>query len=160
MAKAFRPCTHLLRFLAMAATIAATSIMATCHETTTFFGVTIKAEFYQSPSFTFFVVANAIAGAYSLLALFVPPGGLISRWVVVLDVITAMLLTAAMAAAAAISHVGKKGNEHAGWLPICDEVPKYCNQVMGALISGAIGLLLYTIIVIHTITNAVNPLFP
>lgn len=71
-----------------------------------------------------------------------------------------MLLTAAVAAAGAISQVGKKGNEHAGWLPICDEVSKYCNHIMGALISGFIGLLLYTILVIHTITTELNPLLP
>ncbi|KAI0492272.1 hypothetical protein KFK09_026541 [Dendrobium nobile] len=86
--------------------------------------------------------------------------GLISRWFAVFDVIIAMLLTGAMASAGSISQVGKKGNVHAGWLPICDEVSKYCNQIMAALISGFIGLFLYTIIVLHTITTELNPLLP
>ncbi|XP_020698441.1 CASP-like protein 1C1 [Dendrobium catenatum] len=157
MAKASRACALLLRFLAMAATISAAAIMATSHETTNIFSITIKAEFYQIPSFTFFVIANSISAAYSLIALFLLPAGLISRW---FAVIIAMLLTGAMASAGSISQVGKKGNVHAGWLPICDEVSKYCNQIMEALISGFIGLLLHTIIVLHTITTELNPLLP
>ncbi|KAL0906153.1 hypothetical protein M5K25_024622 [Dendrobium thyrsiflorum] len=160
MAKDSRAYTLLLRLLAMAATISAAVVMATSHETTTIFSITIKAEFYQIPSFTFFVIANSISAAYSLLTLFLPPAGLMSRWLVVFDVMIAMLLTGALASAGSISQVGKKGNVHAGWLPICDEVSKYCNQVMAALISGFIGLLLYTIIVLHTITTELNPLLP
>ncbi|PKA59077.1 CASP-like protein [Apostasia shenzhenica] len=143
----------LLRFMAMAAAISAAVVMGTSHETITFFSVTLKAEFYYIPSFTFFLIAYAIAAGYSLLALFVPTTGLLSRWVVIFDMLVAMLLTAAVAAAGAISHLGKKGNEHAGWLPICKQVPKYCNHVMGALISGAIALLLYAMIVLHTIST-------
>ncbi|KAK8913911.1 hypothetical protein KSP39_PZI024211 [Platanthera zijinensis] len=151
MAKIARPYTLLLRILAMAAAISAAVVMATGRQTTTFFNLTLKAEFSQTPSFIFFVIAYAIASLYSLLALFIQPTSLFSRWVGVFDVIISMLMTAAMGAAVAIAQVGKKGNKHAGWLPICEEVSKYCNQIMGALISGTVGLLLHNIIVFHTI---------
>ncbi|KAI0488154.1 CASP-like protein 1C1 [Dendrobium catenatum] len=158
MAKAYRICTILLRLMAMAAVIAAAVVMATSHETTTYFNLTLKADFTQTPSFKFFLIANCIAALYSLLALFASWTFIPPRWVMVFDVMIAMLLTSAMAAALAIAQIGKKGNQHAGWLPICDQVPKYCNHVMGALISGFVGLLFYTIIVFYTISTELNPL--
>ncbi|XP_020581638.1 CASP-like protein 1C1 [Phalaenopsis equestris] len=160
MVKIYRACTILLRLMAMAAVITAAVVMATSRETTTYFNLTLKADFTQTPSFKFFLVANCIAALYSIFALFAPSAGLVSRWVIVFDVTIAMLLTSAMAAALAIAQVGKKGNVHAGWLPICDQVPKYCNHVMGALISGFVGLLFYTLIVFYTISTELNPLLP
>ncbi|KAG0499196.1 hypothetical protein HPP92_003496 [Vanilla planifolia] len=160
MAKTPRACILVLRLLSMAAAVSAAVVMATSHQTTSFFNIAIKAEFYHSPSFTFFLAANAVAGVYSLFPLLAPRAGLGSRWVVVLDVVVAMLLTAAVAAAGAISEVGKKGNEHAGWLPICGQVSKYCHHVMGALICGFVGLLCHTTVVLHTISTELDPLLP
>nr|GMD60601.1 uncharacterized protein LOC109189836 [Ipomoea batatas] len=36
----------------------------------------------------------------------------------------------------ALGQLGEKGNSHAGWLPICGQVPKFCDHVGGAMIPG------------------------
>lgn len=68
-----------------------------------------------------------------------------------------MLLVSSISAALAIAHVGKKGNSHAGWLPICGQVPKYCDQVTGALAAGFVGLITYTILLLYAIHTVLNP---
>ncbi|CAL9107180.1 unnamed protein product [Musa acuminata var. zebrina] len=150
----------LLRLLAAAATLCATVIMATSHDSTTLFGLTLDAKFQYTPSFKFFVVANAIGCGYSLVVLFVPPTSSLSRLVTVLDVMVAMLLTAAIAAAGALAQLGKRGNSHAGWLPTCGQIPSFCHHVMGALICALVGVVAYLLLLLHTIHTVLTPLFP
>ncbi|KAJ6833831.1 CASP-like protein 1C2 [Iris pallida] len=146
-----RACTLLFRLLALAATATATIVMATSHEKTTFFNIQIEAKFQHTPAFKFFAIANAIGALYSLIILFVPPVTSYSRLVLASDMVITMLLTAAVAAAGAVGQVGKKGNEHAGWLPICGQIPKFCDQVMGSLVCGFIAVLVYLVLLFHTI---------
>ncbi|XP_010916001.1 CASP-like protein 1C1 [Elaeis guineensis] len=160
MAKASRACVFLLRLLAAAATVSAAVVMATSHESTTLFGLTLEAKFQYTPSFKFFVIANAIGCGYSLLVLLIPPTSSLSRFVVMLDVIIAMLLTAAISAAGAISEVGKKGNSHSGWLPICGQIPKFCDHVKGAMICAFCGVVIYLVILLHSIHTVIGPLLP
>ena len=61
------------------------------------------------------------------------------------------LLSSSVSAAMAIAHVGKKGNSQAGWLPICGQVRKFCNQVTGALIAGFIAAIIYLVLLLYTL---------
>ncbi|KAF8643724.1 hypothetical protein HU200_066790 [Digitaria exilis] len=90
------------------------------------------------------VVANILVCAYSLLVLAVPPASPAARFVLMADVMAGMVLTDAVAAAGAISDLGKNGNDHAGWLPICGLVHTFCDHVRpgGALISGFVAVIL------------------
>lgn len=72
--------------------------------------------------------------------------------------VVTMLLTAAVSAAAAIGYVGKKGNSHTGWLPVCNQFPKFCNHVTGALVLGFCGVLVYMFILLSAIHMVLNPL--
>lgn len=69
-----------------------------------------------------------------------------------------MLLTAGISAAAAIAYVGKKGNSHSGWLPVCNQFPKFCNHVTAALALGFCGALVYMFILLSAIHTVLNPL--
>lgn len=69
-----------------------------------------------------------------------------------------MLLSSSISAAFAVAQVGKNGNSYAGWLPICGQVPKYCDQVKGALIAGFIGLILYALLLLYAIHSVLDPL--
>ncbi|WOL02214.1 CASP-like protein 1C1 [Canna indica] len=160
MAKSSRLFSVLLRLLAAAATLCAAIVMATSHDSTTVFGLTFDAKFQYTPSLKFFVIANAIGCFYSLLVLFIPSGSSLWRFVIVFDVILALLLTAATAAAGALAELGKKGNSHAGWMPICNQVPGFCDHVMGSLICGLVGVVAYLLILLHTIHTVMSPLFP
>ncbi|GFZ06220.1 glucan synthase-like 1 [Actinidia rufa] len=61
-----------------------------------------------------------------------------------------------ISAALAIGYVGKKGNTHAGWLPICGQVPKFCDRVTGALISGFIAAIIYFLLLLYSLHNVIN----
>lgn len=69
-----------------------------------------------------------------------------------------MLLVSGISAALAIAQVAKKGNSYAAWLPICGSVPKFCDQMTGALISGFIGVIIYMILLLHSIHSVLDPL--
>jgi uncharacterized protein (TIGR01569 family) len=69
-----------------------------------------------------------------------------------------MLLTGAVAATGAIADVGKNGNEHAGWLPICAQVRAYCGHVAGALISGLVALAVYFLIIMYSLHAVAEPM--
>ncbi|KAJ1262456.1 hypothetical protein BS78_09G109100 [Paspalum vaginatum] len=158
MAKLYQLVSVVLRLAAAGAAAPAAIIMVTSHETTSLFGIEMEAKYSYTPSFVFFVVAFAVAFAYSLLVLVVRLGTTASRLVLLTDVIIGMLLTGAVAATGAISDVGKNGNTHAGWLPICGQVQAYCNHVMGALIAGFVSLVVYFLIIMYSLHGVAQPL--
>ncbi|KAF9661756.1 hypothetical protein SADUNF_Sadunf19G0101600 [Salix dunnii] len=159
MIKPKRLLSLLLRFIAFGATLAAVILMATSHEKGTFFAVSYEAKYTDTPAFKYFVIANAIVTVYGFLVLFLPPGSPIWRLVLALDLVFIMLLISSISAAMAIAQVGKNGNPRAAWLPVCDQVTKFCNQVTGALVAGFIALITYIILLLHSIYNFLNPLF-
>ncbi|OWM78648.1 CASP-like protein 1C1 [Punica granatum] len=148
----------LLRVLALGAAVSATIVMATSHERANFFTASFEAEYSDTPAFKYFVIVNAVVSAYSLIALFVPWGSLLRRLLVTLDLLVTMLLTSSISAALAIAQVGKKGNSHAGWLPICGQVPKYCDHVTGALAAGFAAVIIYTILLMFSVHSVLNDL--
>ncbi|XP_034702444.1 CASP-like protein 1C2 [Vitis riparia] len=146
-----RICSLVLRLLAFGATLSAAIVMATSHERTTYFSVSVEAKYSHTPAFKYFVIANAIGSAYSFLLLFLPSHGSLWPLVIASDVVITMFLTSSISAALSIAYVGKKGNSYAGWLPICDQVPNYCHHVSGALAAGFIGVVLYMVLLQYSI---------
>ncbi|XP_068322465.1 CASP-like protein 1C2 [Pyrus communis] len=151
--------TFVLRLLALAATVSATIVMVTSHDSTRVLNLTFKAKFSDSSTFMYFVIVEAIVSGYNLIILLLSSKGSLWRIVVILDVVAALLLTSSMSAALAIGQVAKKGNTHAGWLPICGQVSKFCNHVNGALVAGILAAIFYYVLNLFTLYNALNPLF-
>ncbi|KAL7000398.1 hypothetical protein U1Q18_001547 [Sarracenia purpurea var. burkii] len=134
--------------------------MATSHEKASLFAVTFEAKYSHTPAFKYFLISNVVGSVYSFLVLFVPAQSLLWRFVAALDVIVTMLLTSGTSAALAIAYVGKKGNSHAGWLPICGQVEKYCHHVAGALAAGFVGATVYLIILLYYVQTLLHyPIF-
>ncbi|XP_044466464.1 CASP-like protein 1C1 [Mangifera indica] len=158
MAKTRRIFTLLLRLIAFAATLSATIVMASSHDTTTFLAVKFEVKYSDTPAFKYFVIANSIVSVYSFLVLFLPSESLLWHLVFALDMVFTLLLSSSISAALAIAQVGKKGNFSAGWLPVCGQVPKYCHQVTGALVAGFIGLIFYLLLLLCSIHSLLNPL--
>ncbi|KAB1201048.1 hypothetical protein CJ030_MR0G005163 [Morella rubra] len=158
MTKGWRIFTSSLRLLALVATLTATIIMVTSHDSAEVLNLTFKAKYSNESAFKYFVIAEAVASGYSLIALFVSSKSLLWRLVVILDVIITILLTSSVSAALAIAHVGKKGNSHAGWLPICGQVPKFCNQVTGSLIAAFIAAIVYLVLILYSLRTVLSPL--
>ncbi|XP_048141591.1 CASP-like protein 1C3 [Rhodamnia argentea] len=137
-----------LRLLAVGSTAAAIGIMVTSHATAKVLNLSFDARYNNTPAFVYFVVAEAVAGGYSLVSLFLSSKSLFWRAVMMMDVVIAMLPSSSIFATVAIGRVGKKGNNHAGWLPICGQVPKFCDRVIGALIVGFVAAAIYLVLLL------------
>ncbi|KAH1089387.1 hypothetical protein J1N35_016644 [Gossypium stocksii] len=158
MAETKRIFTFLLRFIAFCTTLSAVIIMVSSRERATVLVFSFDAKYSDTPAFKYFVIVNTIVSIYGFLVLFLPSKSLLWRLVVALDAVFTILLTSSISAALAIAYVGEKGNPIAGWLPICDQVTKYCNQVKGALIVGFISVVLYMLLFLYSLHTVLNPL--
>ncbi|GLT79444.1 hypothetical protein SLA2020_509330 [Shorea laevis] len=132
-----------LRILTIGTTMAATWLMMTSKEIAIVYGLPFEAKYSYISALKFFSYANAIAcgfTAVSLLFLFIfGRKGLTPSWFFILflhDLCIFSLVLSGVAAATAIGLVGQYGNSHAGWMPICDNMSKFCKRVT---ISSAFG---------------------
>lgn len=57
-------------------------------------------------------------------------------------------------AASAIAQVGKYGNNHAGWMPICDNFGKFCHKVMASLILSLLSTICYLLLTVISANKA------
>ncbi|XP_066357436.1 CASP-like protein 1B1 [Miscanthus floridulus] len=107
---------------------------------------TFTAKFRDTPAFVYFVIANAIAAAYNLVVLLVRRLILRRRMVGLvvhmLDMVIMALLATGTATAAALAELGKNGNVHARWNPICDRFGSFCSHGGVALASSFTGVAL------------------
>ncbi|KAL3522268.1 hypothetical protein ACH5RR_015102 [Cinchona calisaya] len=156
MTLAMRVPIFLLRLLALGAAVTATVIMISARDTAQVFNMSFEAKYTNSPTFKYFVIINAIASGYSLIVLFCPSKTSLLRFLLVLDMIVTLLLDSSISACLAIGQVGKNGNAHTGWLPICNQVPKFCDHVTGALIAGFVASLAYFVILLCSLHNIFN----
>lgn len=67
-----------------------------------------------------------------------------------------LLLDSSISACLAIGQLAKNGNNNAGWLPICGQVPKFCDHVTAALIAGFVASIVYLIILVYSLHNLIN----
>ncbi|KAL1538719.1 casparian strip membrane protein 1-like [Salvia divinorum] len=105
-------------------------------------------QYQDFPTFTFFVVANAMTTAYLVLSLALSifhifkTGAKVTRTVlVILDTTIVCVLTAGASAAAAIAYVAHKGSSEANWGGICERYNSLCERVSGALVGSFLGII-------------------
>ncbi|KAL6623439.1 hypothetical protein ACP70R_033318 [Stipagrostis hirtigluma subsp. patula] len=104
---------------------------------------TFTAKFRDTPAFVYFVIANAIAGVYNLAVLVLRrllrrrTAGLVVH---MLDMVIMALLATGASTAASMAELGKNGNLHARWNPICDKFSSFCSRGGIALVSSFIGV--------------------
>ncbi|KAF3786984.1 CASP-like protein 1F1 [Nymphaea thermarum] len=123
----------LLRLLAGGAALAAVIIMVSNRQISYVFGIAVEAKFSYSESFKFFVAANSLAFVYSLVSVFFMARSSSSKYKIlfglsVFDLATTALLASGCSAATAVAYIAKNGNQHAGWLAICDYMDSYCSR--------------------------------
>ncbi|WVZ23146.1 hypothetical protein V8G54_001690 [Vigna mungo] len=143
MTKTKRLLTLFLRFLAIGATIAAVIVMVTSHDSTQVLcdsrshsmWIQHNSPFHMFQNFT--LAFGSDNGCGNIIHQ-QPP-----------------LVSAALA----IAHVGKKGNTHAGWLPICGQVPKFCDHVTGALVAAFAAAIIYFLLIFSSLYSLQNTLF-
>ncbi|XP_074272218.1 CASP-like protein 1C1 [Silene latifolia] len=149
--------TLVLRLVALITTFVAIILMSTAHDTAHVFNLKFEAKFSNSPAFKYFVIAYAVVCCYSLAIIFLPAKSLYWRIILVLDTVMTLVLTSSFSAAMAIAYIGKKGNSHAGWLPICGQVPKFCDQSTAALAVGFVSAIVYFVLLIYSLHGALAP---
>ncbi|XP_072986298.1 CASP-like protein 1B2 isoform X2 [Typha latifolia] len=148
----------LLRVAAVIATVVATVVMGLNKQTkttavaivgTTPLYQTFTAKFQQTPAFVYFVIANAIASFYNLLVLLLRnlfKGKGHNIYVQLFDMVAMALVATGAAAAASIAELGRNGNLHARWNPICDKFDSFCSHGGMALVASFLGSLLLLIL--------------
>ncbi|KAK9714689.1 hypothetical protein RND81_06G112500 [Saponaria officinalis] len=148
-----------LRTVALIASFVAVVVMCTAHDTAQVFNLKFEAKFSNSPSFKYFVIAYGVVCCYSLAIILLPTKSLFWRFILILDTVMTLLLTSSFSAAMAIAYVGKKGNSHAGWLPICGQVPKFCDQSTAALVVGFVTVIVYFVLLVYSLHVALGPFY-
>nr|XP_043629887.1 casparian strip membrane protein 1-like [Erigeron canadensis] len=147
----------MLRLCAIAAALAAATAMGTTSQQLPFFTqfFQFKADYNDLPAFTYFVIANAMAGAYLVLSLpfsivcIIRPHIIGARlMLLVFDTIAVPLVTSAASAAASIVYLAHNGNSNANWGAICRQFDDFCQRVSGAVVASFITALLFVVLVI------------
>ncbi|XP_042020229.1 casparian strip membrane protein 1-like [Salvia splendens] len=141
----------ILRFVAAVSTMGSAIAVATTSRSLPSFDNFIhftSRQYQDFPTFTFFVVSNAMATAYLILSLALSifhifkTGAKVTRTVlVILDTTIVCVLTAGASAAAAIAYVAHKGSSEANWGGICERYNSLCERVSGALVGSFLGIL-------------------
>ncbi|KDP20967.1 hypothetical protein JCGZ_21438 [Jatropha curcas] len=161
MAKFKKIFSFILRLLSLAATVVAIVVMVRSRDSTQVLNLTFTAKYSNTPAFKYFVIAEAIASVYTIIVilLILCSESLLGRLIVILDMVITVLLSTSITAALAIAQVGKKGNSHAGWLPICGQVPKFCDQVTVSLICGFVAAVFYFVLLLISLHAVLSPIF-
>ncbi|KAI3469437.1 hypothetical protein Pfo_026100 [Paulownia fortunei] len=155
-----------LRFLALALSLAAAVVLGVDKETTTVVltlvptlppvNVPVTAKWHDLSAFVFFVVANTVACAHaaiSLLLTLANRGGKkgITMMVILFDLVMVALLFSSVGAALAIGLMGYEGNSHVQWKKVCNVFGKFCDQGAAALgLSGGASLAFFLLVVLAT----------
>lgn len=63
------------------------------------------------------------------------------------------VLVSGCAAATSIGYVGQYGNEHAGWMPICDHFHAFCHKITTAVALGYISFIFFFFLTIVSATT-------
>ncbi|KAF3444130.1 hypothetical protein FNV43_RR13820 [Rhamnella rubrinervis] len=149
--------TMVLRIIAAAAAITAAIVMLT-NKDTVFRPTCYQIKYLNLQAYVYFVVANLIAGIYTLLVLLIPANSLLWRTIVAVDAVMCMLVSAANSAALTASLLEKKGNKYVGWNSICDSISSFCVQAFAAISVSLLGLFAFLVLLLFSIHNVLNPL--
>ncbi|KDP22559.1 hypothetical protein JCGZ_26390 [Jatropha curcas] len=156
--KVFVAIQFLFRLLVVGTTFAAAYLMATNKQSVTIDSFYFDAKYSYIPSFKFFALANIIACGCSvvsflLLCIFSRHGCSPAHFFFLFlhDLFMLCLVLGGCSAAMAIGYLGKYGNDHSGWMPICDQVTKFCNRTQMAFICSFLAVILLLIL---TLTSA------
>ncbi|XP_049349451.1 CASP-like protein 1F1 [Solanum verrucosum] len=112
----------------------------------------LDARYTYSPSMKFFAYANIIGCTSSVVSLFLVLICCYKKhlhsnkyffYLFLHDLFVFGLLVAGCAAATSIGYVGKYGQKHSGWNPICTFVPKFCHKATLSLILSYIAIIFY-----------------
>ncbi|CAH8304306.1 unnamed protein product [Eruca vesicaria subsp. sativa] len=147
-----------MRVLAIGTALTSMGLMITNHELASVYGINFEAQYDYSSAFRYLVYAEiAISGMtiFTLVwaCLAVRRRGLVFA-LFFFDLLTTLTAISAFSAAMSDGYIGKYGNTHAGWLPICGYVHNYCNRVTLSLALSFASFILLFILTVLTASAA------
>ncbi|KAL5860760.1 hypothetical protein ACOSQ4_002056 [Xanthoceras sorbifolium] len=140
----------LIRVLATAFTLAAISVMLTSTQSAMVFGYNFVVHYSDISAMRFLVGADIVACIFSVLSLLCV--FLLSRsgsdlknifFLFLHDMVVMVLLISGCAAAIAIGYVSKYGEEKAGWMAVCENVPKFCSRVLVSIVLSVLAFVCF-----------------
>ncbi|CAN8230609.1 unnamed protein product [Cochlearia groenlandica] len=144
-----------MRFLVIGSAMASMVLMFTNSEVASVYGIAFEAKYNYSASFRYLVYAEIAISGVTLLTLVLACLAGRRRGLVFtlffIDLLVTMTAMSAFAAAFSEGYIGKYGNKHAGWLPICSYVHRYCTRVT---LSLAMSLATFVLLFILTVLTA------
>ncbi|PRQ32441.1 putative casparian strip membrane protein [Rosa chinensis] len=115
------------------------------------------AEYNDLPTFTFFVVANAIAVGYIGLSMpfsivcIIRPRAIGPRLLLVFcDTVMIALVVAAAGASSAIMYLAHNGNLDSNWLAICMQYTNFCQGLSGAVVASFVAAVFFMLLVVNS----------
>ncbi|KAG0467749.1 hypothetical protein HPP92_017077 [Vanilla planifolia] len=118
------------------------------------------AKFHQTPAFIFLVVANAVASIYNpvvLLCSFFSKGKALHNMMLRYTDLVVFAVTATGAAAgASMAELGRNGNLHARWSPICDQFGGFCLRSDVAIAASFVGAFLHMILIAVSLADGIQ----
>ncbi|KAL8140857.1 hypothetical protein V2J09_006878 [Rumex salicifolius] len=147
-----------LRVLAAGASMASACFMLTNNQTAEIFGIQMVAKYSYASAFKFMAFANMVVSGFALFSLFASlffsGKGLTPNCYFLFflhDLAVTAVELAACAAATAVGFVGRYGNPHAGWMPICDHFESFCER---GTVSVALSYMAFIFFLCLTIVSA------
>ncbi|CAN8325846.1 unnamed protein product [Cochlearia groenlandica] len=147
-----------MRVLAIGTAITSMFLMITNREVASLYGLAFEAKYSYSSSFRYFVYAQIAVCATTLFTsiwacLAVRRGGYVFA-LFFFDLLTTLTEMSAFSAAMTEGYIGKYGNTHAGWLPICGYVHGYCNRVTLSLAFSFASFLILFVLTVLTASSS------
>ncbi|XP_062103318.1 casparian strip membrane protein 5 [Humulus lupulus] len=155
-----------LRLIGIVGTMASAIAMGTTNETLPFSTrfIRFRAEYDDLPTFTLFVVVNAVVSGYLVLSLalsilhIVRSSAQKSRiLLIIFDTAMLGLLTAGASASAAIVYLAHQGNTTANWFAICQQFNSFCERISGSLIGSFVGVAAFILIILLSAVALARP---
>lgn len=146
----------IMRIFGIVATLAAAIAMATADQKLPFFTqfFQFEAKFDDLPAFTYFVIANAIAGGYLIISLpisiFIIVRPHVETWRLVLIIFDAVMVvvdSSGASAAAAIVYVARSGISRANWFPFCQQFGSFCERLSDVLIASFGAAMIFVLLI-------------
>ncbi|CAJ1941088.1 unnamed protein product [Sphenostylis stenocarpa] len=155
----------ILRFFLFAASLVSVVVMVTGNQTK-FLPFPRPAKFRYSPALVYFVAALSVTGLYSIITILASLYALknpalktkLLLHFLLWDALILGIIASATGTAGSVAYLGLKGNDHTGWVKICNVYDKFCRHV-GASVAVALFGSIVTVLLIwlsaHSIHNRV-----
>ncbi|MCL7032679.1 hypothetical protein MKW94_019680 [Papaver nudicaule] len=151
-----------MRVIGIISSLISIVLMVTYKQSTLYLGIEFVAKYSYSGAFKYFVVANGVASFFSVVSLVLAKpcskNSDRNKYFIVFmtDLVATMFCLTRCAAATSFGFIALKGNEHTGWMKICDQFGKFCHRIMESIFLAYFASLLFLFLTIWSAWKSSN----